>query len=212
MPRRPQAEQGRTERRAYPAWWWGAVAGLLIGFIAGLILKPGNDALLTLTLDLVPGSARILETGTPGVEFVEFLGSAGSPFAYAQFTSPLPPAELAAQLDELARQHGWNLLPAEERPNAIRRPLRSLLFEARMSTLLSSGRTEDDNDASINVRRHDWTGPTIVATSSLLTAAIGGFIRQRRHRHGTPTPVPSTLWLNAFIIAALWAAALSFVR
>jgi hypothetical protein len=163
-----------------------------------------------MTLDLVPESAVVVEAHASGDEF-EYPFDAGPPFASADITSPLPPKELADQLDVVARGRGWDLLPVEYWPNAIRRPLRSLFYEARVSTRLlpqDSGATAVD----ISVRRHEWTGPAIVAATSLLIAAVGGFLSERRRRDKTPQHLPWSLWLSTIFVAAIWVAALSFVR
>lgn len=216
-------ENGRppnAEERSRPHWWLrGALIGLVVGWIIGLVVvRPGADDLLNAALDLVPEAAEVTHTGISGEDF-ELIAFTGPPRAWVEVTTDLTPEELTEDFELVASTRGWTVLPRVRRPGTIAVPLRSLLLRGQATSLVrqNSGPLPGP-DARINVRRHDWTGKVVTGTSSIIGAIMGGAVVWYLYRwvrgNTTPHHAPIRWWHLAglIVLAAFWLRALSIIR
>ena len=201
-----------AEPRSRPRWWLqGALVGLVVGWIIGLVvIRPGADDLLNAALSLVPEATEVTETGVGGEDF-ELIAFVGPPRAFVHVTTDLTPEELTEEFEKLASAQGWTVLPRVHHPNAIEVPLQSLLLRGRATSLLSG------TDGRIGVRRHDWTGRVLTGTSSIAGALWGGilawYMSGRRKEGGTQEPpLRWWHWVGLVVLAAIWLLALSVIR
>lgn len=206
--------------RATARWWLrGALIGLVIGWMVGLVVvRPGPDDLLDTALDLVPTSAEVTHAAISGADF-QLIDFTGPPSAWVEVTTDLTPEELTQDFERIASDEGWTVLPRIRHPGAMEIPLRSLLLTGKASSVV---RGDDSGplpgpDARINVRRHDWTGKVVTGTSSIagaLWVGILGWYMFGRVQEGDTQPQPLRWWhwVSLIVLAAIWLRGLAIIH
>ncbi len=191
----------------------GAIVGLLAGWFVGLAIKPGPDELLAAARALAPPGTQIIDTVVTDDEF-ELFPLNPDPFALAYLVSDLSPDELATAMEENALAQGWTVLPRDQLFGTTVIRLQTAFLEA--SAFVRGDAAQDD--ARISVARHDWTGPVLVASASILGGLTGALILAAVQRRFMSTPGrlyrPWRWWhtTGALITAAIFWFCLTFVR
>ena len=219
----PWTEDGReTYPPRYHGRWWtvGALVGLLAGWLVGLAIKPGPDELLAAARALAPPGPQITEAVVTGEEF-ELIDFNSAPHADVHLVSDLPPGEWVRAMEENAVGEGWTILRRYQLPNAIEVELRTT--EIGLQTTLLEGEMSVrpgavEFDGSIWVRRHDWTGPVLVASASILGGLVFALVLAGAQRRFMSAPGrlyrPWRWWHTTGVLmtAALFWFCLTFVR
>lgn len=200
--------------RYYGRWWIvGALFGLLAGWLVGLAIKPGPDELLAVARALAPPGTQITEAVVTDDEF-ELIPFNPDPFAFLHLVSDLSPDELATAMEENALTQGWTVLPRNQLFGTTVIRLRTTFFEA--SAFVWADAVQDD--ARVFVQRHDWTGPVLVASASILGGLTMALVLAAVQRRFMAAPDrlyrPWRWWQTTGVLttAALFWFCLTFVR
>jgi hypothetical protein len=216
----PDESSTNSEARLHPRWWaWGALIGLVVGWIIGLVhIRPGADDLLDAALDLVPETAEVTDAFISGEDF-QLIPFNPPPSGWVEVTTDLTPEELTEDFERAASAQGWTVLPRVHHPNAIEVPVRGLLLRGQAISLLHLDPGPlPGPDARINVRRYDRTGKVVTGTSSIIGAVLGGVVPwylYRRVRRGTPPHYAPIRWWHLaglIVLAVIWVLGLYIIR